>query len=132
MSQKNEIPLVRLLNQFYDDAVWVRANWTKLHRNRRRSKLAENAIVDSAGVRSNRLWASSVGYKPRLGSFSTMPFGDSDSDFLSTLSFITTLLVKSDDKTITEAEKQAVHDVWNLWKSGWAVKGIMGSTYVVN
>jgi hypothetical protein len=134
---KNADPQVRLLNQFYDDAILVRDGFEAARR-RRKEKTAPRGTVllpangHTGGLFSLKAFGSSWYVQSRLHA-SEEHFGEYYYRFRGTIYFICTALIKSEEGTMTEAEKKSVHDVWNLWKAGWIVHGTnKAGKYVVS
>lgn len=129
LSQKNAGPLAKLLKHFYDNVVEVCKSQNSL------KKSNAKKIPPEGSVQSDFF-----SILPFPGCFVTAgghwmehcKYNNKDS-MARTINFILAKLVKAHDSSITDKERQAVHDVWNLWKKGWVVLGVNPNTgkYVV-
>lgn len=124
LSQKNADPLAKLLKHFYDDVI---VQCKKLGN--------EDSLLVSGPAPKGAVLHSSVGNVGVTtlqgpGCFVNAGFRwqsgieyDVRNPLRSTINFILAYLVKSVDDKITEAERNTVHELWNLWKAGWIVVG---------
>lgn len=71
---------------------------------------APTSLASFAGTGS--LWHQHFPYYPRA-------------EMAQTIRAILPYLVKSVDEKITEEERKWVHKLWNLWKAGWKVVGVV-------
>lgn len=134
---KNADPQARLLKQFYNDAVLVRDGFKAARRRRKEKTAPKEAALMPANGRSGDFFSlkatGSSWYVQSILHANSDHFGEYYYRFLSTIYFICTILIKSEEGTMTTAEKKSVHDVWNLWKAGWIVHGMnQTGKYVVS
>lgn len=125
LRDRNKDPMANLLKNFYNDVV----EQCKKHSNTE-SKKVEGPVPHNAVLWTNvgygvtqplKNYQPSFVYSGHLWHrYSHLTFRGA---LESTINYILPFLVKSVDSKLTEKERQEVHDIWNLWKQGWIVRG---------
>lgn len=127
LSEKNADPLVKLFKQFWEDAKRVAKSFPKTSKDKgpTRYKLPKNCIPYD-------IWKTN-GFPFSCEFPCSLPDGHyvNAKGFYETLGFICAVLERSVEGTATSEQIKQVHDIWNLWKKGWAVRGISKDKYVI-